>query len=111
MLSLFVDTAHAMGTSPQSGEAPNPLINLLPIVLMFVIFYFLLIRPQQKRAKEHKAMLESVQRGDEVVTSGGILGKVTALGDEYITIEIAENVKVRLQRQAIMTVKKGGGNA
>ena len=111
MLSLFIDTAHAMGTTPQSGDGANPLVNLLPIILMFVIFYFLLIRPQQKRAKEHKAMLESIQRGDEVVTSGGILGRVTGLGDEYLTVEIADNVRVRLQRNAVMTVKRGGGHA
>ncbi len=108
MLSWFIDSAHAMGTQGQGGEAPNPIVSFLPIILMFAIFYFLLIRPQQKRMKEHKAMVEAIQRGDEVLTTGGIIGKVTGVGED-LTVEIADGVRVRLQRQAVTQVLKRGG--
>ena len=73
----------------------------LPMVAIFVVFYFLLIRPQQKRAKETKAMLEALQKGDEVVTAGGVVGKVSKLTDSYATVEIAPNIEVTVQRSAI----------
>ena len=74
----------------------------LPMVAIFVVFYFLLIRPQQKRAKETKAMLAALQKGDEVVTAGGIVGKISKLDDAYVTVEIAPNVEIKLQRSAII---------
>lgn len=107
MLSFLVDVAHAEGAAAADAAAsPNPLFQFLPLVLIFVVFYFLMIRPQQKQAKERKAMLESVGRGDEVATSGGILGKVTAAADDILTIEIADNVRVRVQRGAVLSVIK-----
>ena len=80
----------------------------VPLILMFVIFYFLLIRPQQKRAKEHRKMVEAIGKGDEVVTNGGILGKVIDVTDQYMTVEIADNVQVRIQRSAVTTVLPKG---
>ncbi len=78
------------------------------LVLLFAVFYFLLIRPQQKRAKEHKKMVEAVAKGDEVVTSGGLLGKVIEMGDNFLTVNIAKDVDVKLQRSSVAsTVPKG----
>jgi preprotein translocase subunit YajC len=76
-------------------------MSFLPIILMFVLLYFIMIRPQMKRAKEQKAMIEALQKGDEVVTAGGIVGKITNLTEAYITIEIAENTQILVQRQAV----------
>ena len=106
---LFPTTAFAMG-SQGAGASGNPgsaLMGMMPLVLMFVIFYFLLIRPQQKRAKEHKAMLEALKRGDEVVTTGGIHGRITGVTDDVLTVEIAPNVKVRVSKSAV-AAKRGG---
>jgi preprotein translocase subunit YajC len=109
MFAFLVDTAHAMGAAPQQGaEAQNPIMSFIPLILIFVIFYFMLIRPQQKRLKEHKAMLESVQKGEEVVTTGGIIGKVTAIADDALTIEIAKDVRVRIKRDAIVSIDRAG---
>ncbi|MEP6944086.1 MAG: preprotein translocase subunit YajC [Betaproteobacteria bacterium] len=84
----------------------------LPMVAIFVVFYFLLIRPQQKRAKETKAMLSALQKGDEVVTAGGIVGKISKLDDAYATVEIAPNVEIKLQRSAIsLMLPKGSAKA
>jgi len=80
----------------------------LMFVLIFVVFYFLMIRPQVKRAKEHKKMLEALQKGDEVVTAGGSLGRVVKITDAYITLEIAENVNVQVQKPAVQTVLPKG---
>jgi preprotein translocase subunit YajC len=88
--------AQAAGASPGSD-----LMTFLPMIAIFVVFYFLLIRPQQKRAKETKAMLEALQKGDEVVTAGGLVGKVAKLTDQYAAIEIAPNVEISVQRAAI----------
>ncbi|GAB4301459.1 MAG: hypothetical protein Kow0096_22280 [Thiohalomonadaceae bacterium] len=76
--------------------------------IMFVVFYFLLIRPQQKRAKEHRAMVENLAKGDEVVTGGGLVGKVTDLGDNFIEVEVADNVRVKVQRQMLASVLPKG---
>jgi len=83
-------------------------VSVLPIVLMFVLLYFMLIRPQMKRAKEHKSMTEALQKGDEVVTSGGVLGKITKMGDAYITLEIAANIEVNVQKGAVQTLLPKG---
>jgi preprotein translocase subunit YajC len=99
------DTAYAMGAQGGGGEPSSTFLGLMPLILMFAIFYFLLIRPQQKRSKEHKAMLEAVKRGDDVITSGGIHGKVTGITDEVLTLEVAPNVKIRVQKQAVANVK------
>ncbi len=82
--------------------------GLLPIVLMFVLLYFMLIRPQMKRAKEHKAMTDALQKGEEVVTSGGVLGKITKVGEAYLTLEVAPGVEVNVQRGAVQTLLPKG---
>jgi preprotein translocase subunit YajC len=83
-------------------------MGMLPLVLMFVVLYFVMIRPQMKKAKEHKSMVESLAKGDEVATAGGILGKVTKLGDSFISIEVANGVEVQLQRSAVVQVLPKG---
>ena len=90
------------------GGAEAMLMQLLPLVMILVVFYFLLIRPQQKRLKEHKAMVEALRRGDTVVTSGGFIGKVTKVADDELTVELAPNVNVRLQRHAVSEVRGKG---
>lgn len=83
-------------------------MQFLPMIAIFILFYFLLIRPQQKRAKEQKAMLESLQKGDEVMTNGGIVGRIVKTSEQYLTLEIAENVEVHIQRGAVATrLEKG----
>ena len=82
--------------------------GLLPIVLMFVLLYFMLIRPQMKRAKEHKSMTDALQKGEEVVTTGGVLGKITKVGVAYITLEVATGVEVNVQKSAIQTLLPKG---
>jgi preprotein translocase subunit YajC len=89
------------GGSPVPGCGGGGLANLIPLILMFVVFYFLLIRPQQKRAKEHQNMLSNLRRGDSIVTSGGLLGKITGLTDKTVTIEVAEKIRLRVLRSAI----------
>ena len=81
--------------------AESGFIGFLPIVLMFVLLYFLMILPQMKRAKETKAMVEALQKGDEVITAGGVVGRITKLGDQYLTLEIAPNTEVVVQRAAV----------
>jgi preprotein translocase subunit YajC len=76
-------------------------MQLLPIILMFVVLYFLMIRPQMKRAKEHKALIEALAKGDEVVTGGGIAGRVTRVSDNFISLEVADTVEIQVQKQAV----------
>ena len=83
------------------GGGDPGFIGFLPIILMFVLLYFLMIRPQMKRAKEQKAMIEALQKGDEVVTAGGVVGRITKLGEQYVTIEIAPNTEIVVQRSAV----------
>jgi preprotein translocase subunit YajC len=90
------------------GAQPNAFVQLLPLVLIFVVFYFLLIRPQAKRAKEHKAMVTALAVGDEVVTSGGILGRITEAGEQYLTVEVAEGVRVKVQRHTVGAILPKG---
>jgi preprotein translocase subunit YajC len=99
------------------GGASDPMIQFLPIILMFVVLYFLMIRPQMKRQKEAKSMMESLKKGDEVVTSGGILGKIVKVGDSYVTLEISklaavkgesESVEINVQKAAIGTLLPNG---
>ena len=92
----------------QAPGQPSALTSFLPLVLIFVVFYFLLIRPQTKRAKEHRAMIAALEVGAEVVTNGGILGKVTELGDQILTIEIAPGVQVKVQRHTVSQVLPKG---
>lgn len=94
--------AYAMGTQAASGQGgSSQWMGLLPLVLLFVVFYFLLIRPQQKRAKQQKQFLESLKKGDEVITTGGLYGKITGITDDTVTIEVAEKVRVRIAKSAV----------
>ena len=99
------DVAFAQTT--QSPVGPSTLISFAPLVLVFFVFYFLLIRPQQKKVKEQREMLEKLKKNDEVMTSGGIYGKVVALNDNVVTLEVAPNVRIRVHRPQISTLVKG----
>ena len=104
---MLITSAYAQASSPLGGlgAAGGEIQAFLPIILIFVVFYFMLIRPQQKRAKQHKEMLTAIRRGDRVVTSGGILGTVTkVVSDTEVVVEIAEGVRVRVVRAAITEV-------
>lgn len=105
-MDWLISTAAAQAQAP-AGQT-GALMQFLPLVLIFVVFYFLLIRPQSKRAKEHTAMVAALETGAEVVTSGGILGKVVELGDQILTVEIAEGVKVKIQRHTVTQVLPKG---
>ena len=83
-------------------------MSMLPLVLMFVVLYFVMIRPQMKKSKEHRAMVDALAKGDEVVTGGGMLGKVTKLGDNYVSLEIANGVEIQIQRSAVVQVLPKG---
>ena len=103
---MFISQAWAQSAG---GAAPGGGIeSMLLIVLMFGVLYFMMIRPQMKRAKEHKAMIEALQKGDEVVSGGGILGRVTKLNENYVTLEVAQGVEMTLQRSAIQVVLPKG---
>ncbi|HQU15043.1 MAG: preprotein translocase subunit YajC [Chromatiales bacterium 21-64-14] len=104
-MSLLITDAWAQGASQSSGD---PLLSFLPLVLIFVVFYFLLIRPQAKRAKEHKNLVASLSKGDEVVTTGGLAGQVTEVGENFVMVEIAGNTQVRIQKHAVATVLPKG---
>ena len=101
----MIGTAYAQA----AGGAPggDTLMGMLPIVLMFVILYFLMIRPQMKKAKEHKSMLEALQKGDEVVAVG-ILGKISKIGDNYVSLDVAPNTTIQVQKQAVTTLLPKG---
>jgi len=103
--TVLIREAWAQG----AGAAPGGgLESMLLIVLMFVVLYFLMIRPQMKRAKEHKAMIEALQRGDEVVTAGGVLGRISKLNENYVTLEVANNVEIQVQRPSVQLVLPKG---
>jgi len=97
--------AYAMGGAPGGGQG-SQLMSFLPIILIFVIFYFLLIRPQQRRAKDHRSLLSNLKVGDQVLTGGGIYGRVTGLRDDVITVEISDKVRVKVNRGSIGAVVK-----
>jgi preprotein translocase subunit YajC len=100
----FISPAYAQAAA--SGD--SGIIGFLPIILMFALLYFLMIRPQMKRAKEQKAMVEALQKGDEVVAAGGLIGRITKLGDQYVTLEVAPNTEIVLQRASIqVSLPKG----
>jgi len=101
LLSFFISDAAAQAAAPGGASAISSL--LLPVMLI-VVFYFLLIRPQQKKQKEHRAMIDALGVGTEVVTGGGVLGKVTEVGDQFVTVEVASGVQVKVQRHSITAV-------
>ena len=103
---MLISNAYA-----QTAAAAGPMesaMQFLPIILMFVVLYFLMIRPQMKKAKEHKSLIEALGKGDEVITSGGIAGRITKVGDLYMTVEIAENVEIQVQKPAVSLVLPKG---
>ncbi len=102
---MLISNAYAQAAQASGGF---DLLQMLPLVLMFVLLYFLMIRPQSKRAKEHKAMLAGLQKGDEVVTAGGTLGKVTKVGDNFVSVEVAPNVEIQVQRPSVTTLLPKG---
>lgn len=93
--------AYAEGAAPMAGGAGG-IASFIPLILIFVVFYFLLIRPQQKKAKEHQQYLKNLKKGDKVITGGGIHGQITGLTDTVVTMEIAENVRIKVNRASIM---------
>jgi len=103
-----MNIAYAMGNQAASGQGGgSQWMGLLPLVLLFVVFYFLLIRPQQKRAKQQKLFIENLKKGDKVITSGGLYGTITGITDDSVTIEIAEKVRVRVLKSAVVDKAKG----
>ncbi|MBX9812518.1 MAG: preprotein translocase subunit YajC [Burkholderiales bacterium] len=90
------------------GAQGGGIESMLLIVLMFVVLYFLMIRPQMKRAKEHKAMIDALQKGDEIITAGGILGRISKLNENYVTLDIANNVEIQVQRSAVQALLPKG---
>ena len=107
---MFISSAIAQ-TAPApaaGGDMASSLMSMLPLVLMFVVLYFVMIRPQMKRQKEHRAMIDALAKGDEIATAGGLLGKVTKLGDSHLGVEIAAGVEVQLQRSAVVQVLPKG---
>jgi preprotein translocase subunit YajC len=104
-MDLFISTAWAQEAGAAGGSA---WMQLLPLVLIFVVFYFLLIRPQAKRAMEHKAMVSALAVGEEVVPSGGMLGKVTEAGDQFLTVEVADGVRIKVQRHTVTSILPKG---
>ena len=104
-MSFFISDAWAQAAAPGQSD---PLVSFLPLIFIFVVFYFLLIRPQSKKAKEHKQMVEALAKGDEVVTNGGLLGRITAVGDNFVDVEVGDGVTVKVQRQAIASLMPKG---
>lgn len=103
---MFISNAYAQAAA--GGDTTSSLMSMLPLVLMFVVLYFVMIRPQMKKQKEHKSMIEALAKGDEVVTAGGLLGKVSKIGDSFIGVELATGVEVQLQRSAVVQVLPKG---
>ena len=103
ILDFFIASAQA-----QDAAQPGGLMSFRPLIIIFIIFYFLRIRPQMKRAKEHRKLVSELSNGDEVVTNGGILGRITNVGESFVTVELAENVQIRVQKQAIASIMPKG---
>jgi len=106
-MSFFISDALAEGAAPAGGGGGD-ITGLIMMVGLFVIFYFFIIRPQVKRAKEHKKLTESVAKGDEIVTGGGLLGKVVEINDNFVTIEVSEGVELKIQRQSVASLVPKG---
>jgi preprotein translocase subunit YajC len=107
---MFISSAFAQ-TAPAAaagGDMQSSLMSMLPLLLMFAVLYFVMIRPQMKKQKEHKAMIDALAKGDEVITAGGLLGKVSKIGDSHIGLEVASGVEVQLQRSAVVQVLPKG---
>ena len=108
LLDLLIPAAHAQTAAGVPPQGALGLLQFIPIVLIFVLMYFMMIRPQLKRQKEHRQMVDKLARGDEIVTSGGIAGRIEEVGETFLTVEIAEGTKVKLQKGAINAVLPKG---
>jgi preprotein translocase subunit YajC len=106
MLALIAFAQAAWAQAPPTGQ--SQLLGSLPLIVIFVLFYFILLRPQQKKQKEHRQMVEALASGDEIVTGGGVLGKVTAVGEQFVTVEVADGVAVKVQKHTIGAVLPKG---
>ena len=106
----LIDAAHAMGSSPGEGGGASPITSLLPFVLMFLVLYLFILRPQMRKQKNQQKMIDQLQKGDAIVTSGGIHGIITNLKDDVIVVKVAENVRIELSRSAVSRVKSGTEN-
>jgi len=107
---LFISSAYAQ-TAPAAaagGDMMSSLTGMLPLVLMFVVLYFVMIRPQMKKQKEHRSMIDALAKGDEIATAGGLVGKVTKMGESFLSVEIATGVEVQVQRHAVVQVLPKG---
>lgn len=104
-MDSIISTAWAQGAPAGQGD---PLLSFLPLIIIFVLFYFLLIRPQSKRQKEHRKMVEGLATGDEIVTAGGVLAKVTEVGEQFLTVEVADGVQLKIQRHTVGAVLPKG---
>ncbi|MCZ6475494.1 MAG: preprotein translocase subunit YajC [Gammaproteobacteria bacterium] len=98
-MDFFIDTAWA-----QAATQSNPILSFLPLIIIFALFYFLLIRPQSKRQKEHRELVSALEKGQEVVTGGGVLGKVTEVGPTWVTVEVAEGIALKIQKNTITSL-------
>jgi preprotein translocase subunit YajC len=108
---VFISEAFAQAAPAAAGAADSPFggfAGMLPILLMFVVLYFVMIRPQMKRQKEHKAMIDALGKGDEVVIAGGVLGRVSKMGDNYLHVEVAPSVELQVQRASVVQVLPKG---
>ncbi|MBK7459398.1 MAG: preprotein translocase subunit YajC [Betaproteobacteria bacterium] len=106
---MFISQAYAQAAPAAAGsDTQSTLFSLLPLVLMFVVLYFIMIRPQMKKQKEHKAMVDAIAKGDEVVIAGGVLGRVAKVGDTYLNVEVANGVELQVQRVAVVQVLPKG---
>jgi preprotein translocase subunit YajC len=104
-MDFLIAAAYAEGAgTPQGGG----FASFIPLIILIVVFYFLLIRPQQQKVKEHNNMVNALQKGDEIVTTGGLLGRITEMGDNFLQIQIAQNTEVKIQRQAVSAVMPKG---
>ncbi len=107
----MIETAFAMGQTGGEAQGAGGIAAFMPLIILFVIFYFLLIRPQQKRAKEHKEMVNNLKKGDRVITSGGIHGTIASLDESTITLEIAEKTKIKINRGNVAGLVQGSSSA
>jgi preprotein translocase subunit YajC len=105
---VFISNAFAQAAPAAAASGTDTLFSLLPLVLMFVVLYFIMIRPQMKKQKEHKAMIEALAKGDEVVIAGGVMGRIAKLGDSYLHVEVSSGVELQVQRGAIIQVLPKG---
>ena len=105
---MFVSSAFAQTAPAAGGDMQSTLMSMLPLALMFVVLYFVMIRPQMKKQKEHAALIAALAKGDEVITGGGLLGKVSKMGDNFIGLEVSPGVDIQVQRSAVIQVLPKG---